>query len=125
MHCPRCGQQQVTEDTKFCSRCGFSLNIIAEVVANGGSLPQLDMLAQQMGKKKWLTRKNGMAFSLFWLIFFLLIMAPFWGILDVERLSAMSAVLGIFGGFLLFLFSVIFLESPPKGPYYYPHPPMP
>ena len=36
MHCPKCGQQQISEDTRFCSRCGLLLTGIAEVVANNG-----------------------------------------------------------------------------------------
>jgi hypothetical protein len=124
MHCPRCGQQQVTEQTKFCSRCGFSLVVVADVIAHGGSLPQLDMLNLPQ-KKKWLTRRNGMVFSLMWLLFFLLIMAPFWGIVNVDELAGVSAILGIFGGLLLFLFSVFFLEPENKPQYYYPYPPQP
>jgi hypothetical protein len=36
MHCPKCGQQQISEDTRFCSRCGLLLTGIAAVVANDG-----------------------------------------------------------------------------------------
>ena len=39
MHCPKCGQQQISEQTRFCSRCGFLLTGIAEVVANEGIVP--------------------------------------------------------------------------------------
>ncbi|MEJ7847675.1 MAG: zinc ribbon domain-containing protein [Pyrinomonadaceae bacterium] len=39
MHCPKCGQQQISEDTRFCSRCGFLLVGVSEVVSNGGLLP--------------------------------------------------------------------------------------
>ena len=39
MHCPKCGQQQIAEDTRFCSRCGFLLTGIADVIANGGLVP--------------------------------------------------------------------------------------
>lgn len=39
MHCPTCGQQQVSDETRFCSRCGFPLAGVAEVVANSGILP--------------------------------------------------------------------------------------
>lgn len=35
MFCPRCGQQCST-DVRFCSRCGLSLDVIAEVTANNG-----------------------------------------------------------------------------------------
>ena len=41
MHCPRCGQQQASGETKFCSRCGFQLAIVAELLHHGGTLPQL------------------------------------------------------------------------------------
>jgi hypothetical protein len=122
MHCPRCGQQQINEETKFCSKCGFQLHVVSAVLMHGGSLPQLDMLNQQSGKKKWLTRRNGMVFSLFWVLFFLLIMTPFWGIMDVDELAGMSAILGIFGGLILFLASVFFLEPAYKAPNYYPYP---
>ena len=39
MYCPQCGQQQSSGEMRFCSRCGFSLTAIAEVVSNGGFLP--------------------------------------------------------------------------------------
>lgn len=39
MHCPTCGQQQVSDQTRFCSRCGFPLTGVAEVVANNGLIP--------------------------------------------------------------------------------------
>jgi hypothetical protein len=31
MHCPRCGQQQISDQTKFCSRCGFQLGLVSEL----------------------------------------------------------------------------------------------
>ncbi|HEV7645225.1 MAG TPA: zinc ribbon domain-containing protein [Pyrinomonadaceae bacterium] len=121
MHCPRCGQQQVNEETKFCSKCGFQLHVVSAVLMHGGSLPQLDLLNEQQGKKKLLTRRNGMIFSLFWFIGFLLILCPFFGMLDIDVLTGMSAILGIFGGLILFLASALFLEGKPKAPYY-PYP---
>ena len=38
MFCPNCGQQQISEEMKFCSRCGLALSGLAEWLA-GGSLP--------------------------------------------------------------------------------------
>ena len=125
MHCPRCGQQQINEETKFCSKCGFQLHVVSAVLMHGGSLPQLDQLNQQQGKRTWLNRRNGMIFSLFWFIFFLLIVTPFWGIMRVEELAGMSALLAIFGGLLIFLASAFFLEGKPRAPYNYPYPPGP
>ena len=108
MHCPRCGQKQVSDDTKFCSGCGFQLGLVSELLVHGGFLPQL----AEIGKKHSVfTRRNGFAFSLLWCVFFLLIMAPFWNILDVDPLAQMSAVIGIFGGLMLLLSSKLFLKK--------------
>jgi hypothetical protein len=39
MFCPQCGQQQVSETVRYCSRCGFLLEAVSAVVAAGGQLP--------------------------------------------------------------------------------------
>lgn len=115
MHCPRCGQQQVSEDTKYCSRCGLPLAIVAEVVSQGGYLPQLAQLNQ---KKTFFNKKNGVVFSAFWLMFFLLIMTPFWGIMDVDELAGICAVVGIFGGLMWMIGALVFLPSSKPGATY-------
>lgn len=109
MYCPGCGQQQVSNETRFCSKCGLQLGLVAELLAFGGTLPQLDALNEKRGKI--LTRRNGLIASLFWFIFFVLIFTPFWGIVDVDELAAMSAIIGIFGSLLIMLTSFFFLEK--------------
>ena len=110
MYCPRCGQQQISDETKFCSRCGFQLVLVGEVLLNNGTHP---LLAELYGKKQGLlTRRNGVLFSLFWFLFFLFIMTPIWAIADVEELAGISAILGIFGGMFLMIASLIFLKRP-------------
>ncbi len=44
----------------------------------------------------------------------MLIFTPFWGIVNVDELAAMSAIIGIFGSLLLVLTSVLFFEKVPK-----------
>ena len=39
MFCPQCGQQQVSETVRYCSRCGFLLEAVNLVVSSGGQLP--------------------------------------------------------------------------------------
>jgi hypothetical protein len=110
MYCPKCGQQQLSNETRFCSRCGFLLTTIADVIANGGVLPQLLNIGNQ--KKSVFTKKNGVFFSILWLIFFLLVMAPFFGILTgVDELAGVSAIIGIFGGMIIALASLFFLQG--------------
>ena len=107
MHCPRCGQQQVSEETKFCSRCGFQLSLVGELLHHGGTLPQLASIEQ---KRTFLNKKNGVGFSFIWLIFFLFLTA-IWGILDVEELAGICAVTGIFGFVAIVIGSLIMLPS--------------
>jgi hypothetical protein len=38
MYCPKCSQPQVSDETSFCSRCGFPLIAAKELVANGGMI---------------------------------------------------------------------------------------
>jgi len=115
MHCPSCGQQQVSNETKFCSRCGLPLGLVSEVVAYGGYLPQLAELNKP--KKKLLSRRNALGFSLIWFLFFLFIMTPFWGIVNVEELAGVSAVVGIFGALIMMISALIFI---PKERILYP-----
>lgn len=116
MHCPRCGQEQTSADIKFCSRCGFQLDIVADLLANGGYLPQLAAL--DAGKMGLFTRRNGVIFSVFWFIFFLFIMTPIGGIADIEELAAISAILGVFGGLMLLIASLVLLKKPVSTPKY-------
>jgi len=111
MHCPSCGQQQISNETKFCSRCGLPLGVIAEVVSYGGYLPQLAELDKQ-AQTKW-TRKNGLFFALFWFIFWVPLMTSiFGGVLDIEVLGELSALVGVFGSLLIFIYALGFMKRP-------------
>jgi hypothetical protein len=114
MHCPSCGQQQISSETKFCSRCGLPLALVAEVVNNGGYLPQLAQL--NAPDKKFFSRRNGLGFSLIWLLFFLFIMTPFGAIINVEEIAAACAVIGLFGGLIMMVISFIFLPKDSSRP---------
>lgn len=111
MYCPRCGEEQTSEQIRFCSRCGFLLEIVSEVLANGGVLPQL---AELNKNKKLLTRENGIKSSVVWLIVMWLALTPLLAILNAPKeLIAITAVLGFAGGVLLMLISFLFLDNKP------------
>lgn len=112
MYCPRCSQQQIPEEIKFCSRCGLPLGIIAEVLAHGGFLPQL----AELGKKKKFTRRNGLIFALFWFMFFVLIMMPL-VFIDNRNDALVMAILGTMGSLIMVIASFIFLKNEPKQTY--------
>ena len=117
MHCPRCGQEQVSAETKFCSRCGFPLSLVSEVLSHGGFLPQL---AQLNEKGTLLTKKNGVIFSVFWFMFFTLLMTSIFGIAGVDELAGMSAVIGVFGGLMILVASLLLLK-PARKTFDYPN----
>lgn len=109
MHCPSCGQQQVSTETKFCSRCGMPLSVVAEVVAHGGFLPQLAQLNQ---KKKFFTKKAGVVFGTLWFIFLTMFSTAFFGILGApDELIGIIAISGVFGAMMIIIASLIFLPS--------------
>lgn len=46
MYCPQCSQEQISEEMRFCSRCGFPLAIVSQIVRNGGALTGLEAEAK-------------------------------------------------------------------------------
>lgn len=112
MHCPVCGQQQVTEDTRFCSRCGFLLTGVSEIVANGGVIP--GSLQKQGGQSP---RKRGLKQGLFiFLMAFLLV--PIVSILTIAVNAepfavAIVAILSIVGGLLRITYALMFESNEP------------
>lgn len=36
MYCPQCGQEQASSEMRFCSRCGFPLAGVADLIERGG-----------------------------------------------------------------------------------------
>lgn len=113
MHCPRCGQQQVSEEIKFCSRCGFPLGLVSEILANGGFLPQLADLHNK--SKKWLTRNFGLKIALIWFLLICFILVPLAAITRAPGgVIAGLAILGFCGGLLLTTLSFLFLQKETK-----------
>ena len=109
MHCPSCGQQQVSNETKFCSRCGLPLGLVSELLVHGGFLPQL----AELNKKKTLfTKKNGVVFGIFWFIFLTMFSTAFLGIIRApQELIGVVAITGVFGAMMIIIASLIFLRS--------------
>jgi hypothetical protein len=113
MHCPRCGQQQIADQTKFCSRCGFQLGLVAEILEHGGFLPQLAELTK--GKAPFLNKKNGVTFGIIWFIFFVMMMPAFFGIAGEDEAAGVSAVFGVFTTMMIVVASLAFLPSSKRG----------
>ena len=72
MYCPRCGQQQVSDDMRFCSRCGLPIVGLSSWVASGGSLSVPEESRSMSGSRrpKGITRGAK-------LLFFSAVLLPF------------------------------------------------
>jgi hypothetical protein len=120
MHCPQCGQQQVTGEVRFCSRCGFPLGAVVELLANGGSLP---VVTGEMETRRRSPRHEGVRQGV--MMFFLgAVIVPLLGILNafqgddanlLDLLVPISAVLFFVGGFVRILYALIFEDGAPPA----------
>lgn len=71
MYCPKCSQEQVSEEVRFCSRCGFSIAAVRELIASGNVTPATDAQGgprscgqQAVRRGAWIMLAS-LAFSLF------------------------------------------------------------
>jgi hypothetical protein len=76
MFCPSCGQERFSEETSFCSRCGYLLSGTAELLRRGGVLP--DMI--EGATKQQSPRAKGVKQGLF-LMLLAVVLVPIMGIL--------------------------------------------
>ena len=47
MFCPKCSQSQISDEMRFCSRCGFPLTTVALLLDNNGAVPSSATIAPQ------------------------------------------------------------------------------
>lgn len=114
MYCPRCGQQQLSNQTKFCSRCGFPLGLVSEMLEHNGTLPQLADL--YTGKAGIFTKRNGVLFGVIWFILFVMMFPALFAILGGEEIVGISAAFGVFSSLIIVIASLAFLKRTPKKP---------
>jgi hypothetical protein len=116
MHCPQCGQEQISDETRFCSRCGFLLTGISAVMENGGLVPNNPTT---QGSSSNSPRKKGLKQGLFiFLLTFLIVplvaiisvalRMPPWGI-------AIAAILLAVGGLLRIAYALMFESNVGDG----------
>lgn len=113
MFCPQCGQQQVSSDVRFCSRCGFLLTAVTGLLATGGVLPAAPSDALRETPRRRGLRQGTMMFLIG------LVLTPVIAILAgpgparafPRALIPLSGIIFIFGGFLRMLYALIFEEG--------------
>jgi len=110
MFCPHCGQEQISDATRFCSRCGFLLTGTAAVLMNNGELPHIPVQPTKNSP-----RNRGLKQGLFiFLLTFLLV--PLIAIiskgLDITPVFvAIAAIILPVGGLLRVAYALMFESS--------------
>src|SRR6185369_14074227 len=61
MFCPRCSQQQSSTEVRFCSRCGFQLSVLTELLSNNGVLAEQDTRRISINPTRKRSRVGGKA----------------------------------------------------------------
>ena len=114
MYCPRCGQQQVSEVTRFCSKCGFPLDGVTLILASGGVVSTSH---SPSGYKQLSARRKGVRQGAL-IMLSTLLLVPLVSIfsvafLETPALIALTAILCFIGGFLRILYALLMEDANP------------
>jgi hypothetical protein len=113
MYCPRCSQQQISEDVSFCTRCGFQLGPVKELLAGGGTGQQIISQTEHSLRRR---KKLRLGYKL---IFFSLMLFPVFLALAiaVDEPGPLALPGLIFmAGLTWTLYSWLFVEETPAVP---------
>lgn len=118
MYCPQCGQQQVSDNLRFCSRCGFPLEGVLQLLGSGGALP---MYQPATGPREMSARRKGVRQGA---MLFLAgaVLVPMLGVIYsfthgpnlLDILVPLAAIIFFLGGLMRMLFAALFEEGAPK-----------
>ncbi|HEV2763842.1 MAG TPA: hypothetical protein VGV38_12750, partial [Pyrinomonadaceae bacterium] len=117
MFCPQCGQQQVSDEVRFCSRCGFQLSAVTGLLTTGGvaASPSAELQTGESPRRRGM--RHGM--TMFFVgIVLTIVLAILFGDGEVEVFPAilipLSAAVFILGGVLRAIYAFIFEEGKRK-----------
>jgi len=113
MFCPQCGQQQVSDAVRFCSRCGFLLEGVSVVLTSGGQLP---MRYAQSASRELSPRSKGVRQGAL-LMLSTILLVPIMAILTVNLdiiphiIIPLTAVFCFVGGLLRMLYALMMEDA--------------
>jgi len=114
MFCPQCGQEKISNETNYCSRCGFLLIAVTDLLQTGGINP---LATSTNNSAMQSARKRGLKQGLF-LFLLTFLVAPLMGMismaLNVEPIAVGIAVIICFiGGLLRMVYALMFESAEP------------
>jgi len=115
MFCPQCGQQQASGMIRFCSRCGFPLDGVIQLLGNGGMLPVYRSPDEPVpvSPRRRGVKQGGILFLSGVALVPILGLFASYGAFP-EILVALAAMICYIGGLARMLFAAVFEEGAPK-----------
>ncbi|HEV2863806.1 MAG TPA: zinc ribbon domain-containing protein [Pyrinomonadaceae bacterium] len=118
MFCPRCGQKQLSDGTRFCSYCGFGLEVVSQLLPTNGQLgwhqPAPAGPAQVTPRQKGLRQGAMLLASTFLVVPLIAIIG--YGLLGLPgELVAVAAIICFVGGVLRMLYAQFIEEGGAPG----------
>jgi hypothetical protein len=126
MYCPKCGQSQVSAEVRFCSRCGFPLVVVGDLLATGGVLPARVSGYEGGGTQPVSPRRRGVKKG-FAVLLISILLIPFFAIMHEaiglpEEFMLLGAI-GIMAAIIRIIYAAFFEDAAPRAPQYAAQPP--
>jgi hypothetical protein len=118
MYCPQCGQQQASSEMRFCSRCGFPMGGVAELLAQGG-VPRSS--SEEAQEQTFSPRRRGVRQGVLMMLIGTVIV-PVLAIINsfaigpsiLDLLVPIAAVICFAGGLMRILYALLFEQNTPE-----------
>ena len=126
MFCPQCGQQQASGVVRYCSRCGFPLDNVIQLLASGGMMPAYrtsDEPVPISARRKGVKQGGMLLLSGAVIVPLIGVLASFSHSGFLEILTAFAAIICFIGGPLRMLYAALFEEGAPSPVRMYGLPP--
>ena len=116
MYCPKCSQQQVSEEVRFCSRCGFQLSAVRELIARDGVLEALEVRAPRRQLSPSLRGVRQGAWMMLASLPAALVVAFLAGVVDdAFAVLLLLPIICFIAGFARLLYATFFTKSAPRA----------
>lgn len=114
MFCPNCSQKQISDEMRFCSRCGFDLSGVSELLLNDGAL--LQSSEGKTGLTAYLRQKSALPGAKIMLFSVCLLPVTVGiGIIVNGPAPLLAAVISFFIGLVYMLYALAFGNRNPKA----------
>jgi len=117
MYCPKCNQQQASNDMRFCSRCGFPLTVVAHLLAHDGALvlPGSGSNKKARSSRSKIISESAYLMLVSWAVAFAAtFLINYGGPLEIAaKIAAVNFFLLGIVGLTRFLYGFLFSDPPP------------